>query len=169
MDMSELGRIAEVDRSERITQQYRCHGGVLELIDVDIDAPRWGEPGEHAVEHYIDLWKPLLEAGGVLFGAFDGDRLAGFAIYEPSISIGVANLAALHVSRPYRRNAIGRELAAEVVRLAREDGAHRLYVSATPTRATVDFYISQGFEPLVKPDERMFALEPHDVHLALAL
>src|SRR5205823_12838617 len=103
MAVSEIDRIAEIDRSEQITQQYKSRGGVLETIDVDISAPRWGEPGEHTVQHRIESWKPLIEAGGVLLGAFDGGRLAGFAIYEPSISEGLANLAVLHVTRAHRR------------------------------------------------------------------
>ena len=80
-----------------------------------------------------------------------------------------ANLAVLHVTRPWRRHSVGRELTDEVVRLARADGAQRLYVSATPTRWTVDFYMSQGFMPLATPDERLIALEPEDVHMERVL
>ncbi|HUI25013.1 MAG TPA: GNAT family N-acetyltransferase [Candidatus Kryptonia bacterium] len=169
MTVSGLDRIAEIDRSEYITQQYKSRGGLLELIDVDIRAPRWGEPGEHTVQHYVESWKPLLEAGGVLLGAFDGDRLVGFAIYQPSVSEGLANLTVLYVTRTHRRKGIGCELTNEVVRLARAEGAQRLYVSATPTRATVDFYMKQGFEPLATPNERLFALEPDDIHMELTL
>src|SRR5687768_10591222 len=99
MAASKLARIAEIDRSEHITQQYKSRDGGLELIDVDIRAPRWGEPGEHTVEHYVDSWKQVLDRGGVLLGAFDGDRLVGFAVYDPSLPESGANLAALHVSR----------------------------------------------------------------------
>lgn len=159
----ELDRIGEIDRSERITQQYRSNGGKLELVDVDIDAPRWGEPGEHPIEAYADSWRALLDAGGVLLGAFDGGRLVGVAIYDPSE--GLPRLAVLHVTKAQRRNGVGRRLCEEVVRLARADGAERLYVSATPTRSTVDFYISQGFEPLATPDARLCALEPDDIHM----
>jgi GNAT superfamily N-acetyltransferase len=104
-----------------------------------------------------------------MFGAFDGNRLAGFAIYEPFLSDGLANFAALYVSRPDRRKGIARELTHEVARLARADGALGLYVSATPTRGTVDFYSSQGFKALVEPDERMLALEPDDIHMVREL
>lgn len=169
MAISELGRIAEIDRSEHITQQYVSRGGILEVVDVDIRAPRWGEPGEHTVQHRVESWAPLVEAGGVLLGAFDRDRLVGFAIYEPSISEGLANLAVLHVTRTNRREGIGCRLTTEVVRLARADGAQRLYVSATPTRATVDFYMRQGFEPLATPNERLFARKPDDIHIEMRL
>jgi GNAT superfamily N-acetyltransferase len=168
MEASELGRIAEIDRSEDINQQYRSRGATLELVNVAIRAPRWGQPGENSVQHYIDVWQPIIVAGGVLLGAFDGGRLVGMAIYEPPgarLSEGVANLAVLHVTRAYRGRGVGGALADEVVRLARADGAQRLYVSAIPTRTTVDFYVRQGFEPLATPDQGMFALEPNDIHL----
>jgi len=168
MAISEFDRIADIDRSEQITQQYKSRGSALELVDVDIRAPRWGEPGAHTVQHYIDSWKPLVQAGGVLLGAFDGDRLVGFAVYEPpgtSLSEGLANFAVLHVTRTHRGRGVGFALTNEVIRLARAHGAQRLYVSATPTRTTVDFYLKQGFEPLAMPNERMFALEPDDIHM----
>ena len=165
MAASELARIAEIDRSERITQQYRQRGEMLELIDVDIDAPRWGEPGEATIEHRIDQWTRLISAGGVPLGAFDGDHLIGFAVYVRASPETPANLAVLHVTKLWRRHGVGRELTNEVVRLARAEGAQRLYVSATPTRGTVDFYMSQGFMPLATPHERLFALEPDVIHL----
>ena len=54
MAVSELHRIVEIDRSEPITQQCTSRGGAVELIDVDIRAPRWGAPGEHTVQHYVE-------------------------------------------------------------------------------------------------------------------
>jgi GNAT superfamily N-acetyltransferase len=169
MMSSELGRIHEIDRSEHVTQQYKWREGSLELIDVDIRAPRWGEPGEHTVQHYHDSWKPTLDEGGVLLGVFENDRLAGFGIYDPGLSGGPPRLAALYVSRPHRGLGIGCALTDEVVRVARAGGARRLYVSATPTRGTVDFYLARGFKPLVTPDERLFALEPDDIHMEMTL
>jgi GNAT superfamily N-acetyltransferase len=169
MSVFEVARIGEIDRAERITQQYRQRGERLELIEADIDAPRWGEPGEVPLEHRIDQWTRLVNAGGVAIGAFDGDDLIGFAVYMRASPETPANLAVLHVTKPWRRHGIGCELTNEVVRLARTDGAQRLYVSATPTRGTVDFYMSQGFKPLATPHERLFALEPDDIHMERVL
>jgi GNAT superfamily N-acetyltransferase len=169
MAIGELARIAEIDRSEHIAQQYTSRGGVLDLIDVDILAPRWGEPGGRRVQEYVDSWRTLVERGGVLLGGFDGDRLVGVAIYDRSFPDEPAILAVLHVTRSHRRTGIGRALTAAVVRLARLDGASRLYVSATPTRGTVDFYRREGFEPLATPNEKLRMLEPEDIHMALSL
>ena len=79
--------------------------------------------------------------------------------------LGPQGKAVLHVTKPWRRHGVRCELTNEVVRLARAEGVQRLYVSATPTRGTLDFYLSQGFMPLATPDERLFALEPEDIHL----
>lgn len=169
MPITELGRIAEIDRSETIAQQYVARGGRLVLVDVDIHAPRWGERGEHSVQEYLASWSKPLEQGGTLFGALDGDQLVGIAIYDRSFPGEPARLAVLHVSRRHRRTGVGRALTREIVRLAREDHAARLYVSATPTRGTVDFYRSEGFELLKIPNGKLLLLEPDDIHMALWL
>jgi N-acetylglutamate synthase-like GNAT family acetyltransferase len=98
-------------------------------------------------------------------GAFEADVLAGVAIYRPRISEDMGDLAVLHVSQTHRRRGVGSLLTEEGARLARADGARRLYVSATPTAATVDFYRSHGFAPTDEPDQALFALEPDDIHM----
>jgi GNAT superfamily N-acetyltransferase len=171
MAASELGRIGEIDRSEHVTQEYAYRDGVLERRSVQIAVPSWSRSGahEHSVRGRLAAWQPILERGGTLVGAFDADTLAGFAIYRPHLAEGVANLSVLHVSRSYRRHGIGARLAGEVARLARADGARRLYVSATPSVPTVEFYRSRGFEPTDRPNEALFALEPDDIHMILEL
>jgi GNAT superfamily N-acetyltransferase len=81
----------------------------------------------------------------------------------------MANLSALFVSRSQRRRGVAALLTGEVVRLARADGARRLYVSATPSGSAVGFYRSQGFAPTDEPDAALFALEPADIHMVLEL
>jgi GNAT superfamily N-acetyltransferase len=171
MAASELDRIGEIDRSEHVTEEYSYRDGSLERRSVDIAVPSWSPSGagEHSVRGRLAAWQPILERGGTLIGAFDADTLAGFAMYRPHLAEGVANLSALFVSRSYRRHGIGARLAGEVARLARADGARRLYVSATPSVPTVEFYRSRGFEPTDHPNEALFALEPDDIHMILEL
>jgi N-acetylglutamate synthase-like GNAT family acetyltransferase len=73
------------------------------------------------------------------------------------------------VSRSQRRKGIASLLTEEVARLARADGASRLYVSATPSVSTVEFYRSRGFELTDEPNEELFALEPDDIHMVRRL
>ena len=171
MEASELGRIGEIDRSEHVTHEYSYRGGSLQSRDVDIDVPTWSRSGdqEHSVHSNIKAWQPILDRGGTLVGAFDAATLVGFAIYRPDLAEDMGNLSALYVSRSYRRKGIGSLLTGEVARLARSGGARRLYVSATPSGATVEFYRSHGFEPTREPNESLFALEPRDIHMILRL
>lgn len=171
MEPSQLARIGEIDRSEHVTQEYSYRRARLETRPVDLQVPTWSRSGdhEHSVQAKIDEWRPILDRGGTLLGAFDAEILAGFAIYRPHLAEGVANLAVLHVSRQYRRKGVASLLTGEVVRLARSDGATRLYVSATPSGSAVGFYRSLGFEPTDEPNPALYALEPDDIHMILEL
>jgi ribosomal protein S18 acetylase RimI-like enzyme len=171
MAPSELDRIGEIDRSERITQEYTYVQGSLEQHRVDIDVDRWSRTGDgdDSVPGNIAAWRPILERGGTLIGAFAADTLVGCAVYRPDLAPEMANLAALYVGSNFRGRNIGSLLTDEVLRLARAGGARRLYVSATPTVATVDFYRSHGFEPTNEPHPDLFAREPLDIHMILDL
>jgi GNAT superfamily N-acetyltransferase len=171
MAASELDRIAEIDRSEHVTQEYSYRGGSLEKRTVDVVVPSWSRSGdhEHSVQGKINAWRLILERGGTLVGAFDADALAGVAIHQPRVAEGMSNLSVLFVSRSHRRQGIGSLLTREVARLARAEGARRLYVSATPSAPTVEFYRSQGFEPTDEPNQELLALEPDDIHMILGL
>lgn len=171
MQASELDRIGEIDRSEHVTLEYTYRDGSLEARAVDVVVAPWSRSGqhEHSVRARVDAWRPILDQGGILVGAFDADALVGIAIYRPRLAAGLANLSALFVSQGHRRGGVGARLAGEVARLARADGARRLYVSATPSGATIAFYRSLGFEPTDEPHEALFALEPDDIHMILEL
>jgi GNAT superfamily N-acetyltransferase len=167
---AEIERLAEIDRSEHISELYAYQDGALVPRAVDEPVPNWPRTGsEHSVEALVKAWRPTLERGGTLLGAFDGETLAGLAIYRPELEARMADLALLHVSRPYRRKGVASRLTAEVARLARADGANRLYVSATPSNSAVGFYRRFGFVPTDTPNAEMFALEPEDIHMILVL
>jgi len=60
---------------------------------------------------------------------------------------------------------IGSRLRAEVGRLAAADGAAPLYVSATPSGSTVEFYLSLGFRPTDEADPVLLEQEPDKIHM----
>ena len=171
MPASELARLGEIDRSEHVSHEYVYRDRLLEKRVIDLDVPPWSPSGdhEHRAPSRVDAWRQMLDRGGKLVGALDAETLVGVAIYRPDLPEGMANLAVLYVSRSHRRNGIASRLAGEVARLARADGAGRLYVSATPSVSTVEFYRSQGYEVTDEPDETLFALEPDDIHMILEL
>ena len=168
---SELARVGEIDRTERIDVLYVQRGTELEERPGEWSAPPWhseGE-GEHSIAHQLVECERWAGQGAVALGALDGDRLVGIGLVLPRLRPGVAQLAFLHVSDGYRGRGIGGALSDELERIAREAGDDEMVVSATPSLNTVRFYRRRGFEPMAEPLPELYALEPEDVHMAKLL
>ena len=95
--------------------------------------------------------------------------MVGIIVLRPRLTDEMAQLAALFVSRDYRRTGIATQLTHHLIRMARASGARRLYVSATPSRSAVGFYQSQGFGLVDRVHPDLFAREPEDIHMVLEL
>src|SRR4051812_24249523 len=171
LEYEELGRIAEIDRTEQIGLIFVERGAELEGRPGDWSAPAWDQEGdgEHSVvthardlEHYVD-------AGGVALGAFERERLVGIGAVVPHLRPATAQLAWLHVTAGRRDLGIGRQLADALEAIARDAGDHRIVVSATPSEHTVTFYRRRGYEVMAEPLEELLAREPDDVHLQKVL
>jgi hypothetical protein len=48
---------------------------------------------------------------------------------------------------------------------AKQRGAKRMYISATPSEHTINFYLRLGCKVAPEPDPELFELEPEDIHL----
>ena len=167
MCAEDIVRIGEIDRSEHVRTCYVFRSGGLEAQQVDFRIPRWSDDPSvgFSVHARIEQWRSILADGGVLVGALDGQKLAGFAVLRPRLSEGTAQLAGLYVDRAYRRQGVATKLTAEIERLARTSGAHNLYVSAIPSESAVGFYLQQGYIPTKEVNAELYALEPDDIHM----
>ena len=164
-----IDRVEEIDRSEVIEAIYYRRDGQLVL-----DKEHWelkGWPSRELPQNTLYL-SALLDRGGAIWGAFDGDRLVGMAALD-SKWIGPSgdtlDLYFLHVSAGYRDRGVGTALVDLVKERAREMGARRLYVSATPSEHTVRFYKGVGFDLARHVDPELFELEPDDIHMDMDL
>jgi GNAT superfamily N-acetyltransferase len=168
---SELARVAEIDRSERIDTLVEQQGERLVERRGGWDAPAWdrGGSGEHSVRGKVHELEGYLDLGGTALAALVGDRLVGLGVVVPGRRPGVAQLAFLHVTAESRGCGIGRQLAESLERLARESGAQSMVVSATPTGNTVRFYMGIGFQPIAEPLRELVELEPEDIHMSMTL
>lgn len=101
-------------------------------------------------------------------GAFENDVLVGVAILESKF-IGAQQdtlqLKFFHVSRDYRKQGLGTELFNMAVEKAKLLGAKKLYVSATPSENTIQYYMRLGCVLATEINPELFALEPEDIHL----
>jgi len=162
-------KITEIDRSEYIEAIYYLRDGKI-VLEPEVYNMRGFPPGE--VEKIIIETEELLSRGGTVYGAFAGDKLVGVSSVECDF-IGSAHdtlqMPLLHISKECRGQGVGRHLMQLVIDKARELGAKKLYVSATPSRHTVHFYQSMGCKLASEVDPILFAKEPEDIHLELVL
>jgi GNAT superfamily N-acetyltransferase len=158
-----------IDRSEIIDGRYSIVDGKLALRDFNHQVTGW-YPSE-LVEHTNRI-QNILAHGGRAFGAWHGSELVGIAALVTTGVGGdptVMQLEPLHVSAPWRNRGIGKHLVSLVARAARDLGASSLYISATPTRNTVDAYLKMGAQLARPPDPLLFEAEPEDIHLILSI
>jgi GNAT superfamily N-acetyltransferase len=168
---TELSRVGEIDRAERINVLYDQHGTQLVARHGNWSASAWDPDGhgEHSVEAKVHELQCFVDSGGVALGAVAGGRLVGIGVVVPHLRPGVAQLAFLHVSAPWRATGIGSRLSAQLEQIARAAGDCDMVVSATPSENTVRFYLGNGFQPMADPLAELFELEPEDVHMRKTL
>ena len=164
LQRDEIPLIWQIDRREVIEKIYYLRDESLVLEPEHYDMQGW-PPGE------AELYSPMLydcyDRGGVFWGAFENDKLIGVAILESKF-IGsqhdTLQLKFLHVSRDYRKQGIASTLFNLAVEKARVLGAKKLYISATPSEHTVNYYMRLGCLLAKEVDPELLALEPEDIH-----
>jgi predicted N-acetyltransferase YhbS len=165
----EIADIWGIDRRELVDGRYRLEGGELAPEPHRFEVPGWPPDARST---YDPILAACFDRGGCFFGAFDGETLAGAAVLDarPVASHPtLLQLVMLHVSRDYRQRGVGSALFRRVLAEAARRGAAGLYISATPSRNTIDFYRRFGAVPIGRPDPALLALEPEDIHLACAV
>ena len=161
--------LGTIERSERIDSTYRATNGTLTLHEAREEVVAWDSA---ELADYVARLRVLIDSGGSALAAWDGASVVGIGSLDVSGVGGdraVMKLDMLYVSAGYRGRGIGRRLTQMAGSRARSLGATALYVSATPTRGTVDAYLGMGAKVLGTPDPELLAREPEDIHLALSL
>jgi len=165
LSREEVKKVWDIDRSEMIKGIYCLRDGNLVLEPQHYDMNGW-PAGER------ELYNPILydcfDREGTFYGVFEGSEIIGTAILDSKF-IGRAKdtlqLKFLHISRAYRKQGLGRSLFEKAVERARERGAKKLYISATPSENTINFYLGLGCVVAKEVDPNLFDLEPDDIHL----
>jgi len=167
LERSELSRVGEIDRTERIDVRFAQKGTELVAQLGKWNSGAWdpdGE-GEHSVEEQRRALAYYAAAGGIARGAFATDRLVGIGMVVPHIRPAVAQLAYLHVSLAFRSTGIGSRLSDDLEMIARSAGDTEIVVTATPSENTVRFYLGRGYQPMAQPFAELFEREPDDIHM----
>jgi predicted N-acetyltransferase YhbS len=148
-----------------IENVYYFEQGVLVIKPENFEAQGW-PPGE--AEKYTPIFYDCFDRGGWFCGAFNEGKLVGTAILESRFmgkNKEKLQLKFLHISQANRNRELGKQLF-ELSRLtARQRRARTLYISATASENTVNFYLRLGSAVTEEPDPELFAFEPEDIHL----
>ena len=164
LQREEVPFIWQIDRREIVENVYSLKNGKLVLRPDYFDIQGW-PPGE--AELYTPILLDCYDRGGTFWGAFENDALIGGAILESKLlgaQRDILQLKFLHVSRDYRRQGIASVLFKLAVQKAKTLGAKKLYISATPSENTVNYYLRLGCVLAKEIDAELFALEPEDIH-----
>jgi predicted N-acetyltransferase YhbS len=165
LQRDEIPLIWQIDRREIVENIYYLDNGILVLKPDYFDIQGW-PPGE--AELYTPILLDCYDRGGTFWGAFESDVLIGVSILESKF-IGsqhdTLQLKFLHVSRNYRKQGIASTLFNLAVEEAKALGAKKLYISATPSENTVNYYTRLGCALATEIDSELFELEPEDIYL----
>ena len=106
------------------------------------------------------------------FGAFDGERIIGFATVSHRIFGAAAKyvqLVCFQISEEYRHQGIGRKLFSMACEEARQLGADKLYISAHSSKESQAAYRALGCSFAEEINKKLAAEEPFDVQLEYRL
>ena len=106
------------------------------------------------------------------FGAFDGERIIGFATVSHRMFGAAARyvqLVCLQISEEYRRQGIGRKLFSMACEEARQLGADKLYISGHSSKESQAAYRALGCSFTEEINEELAAAEPFDVQMEYRL
>ncbi len=119
-------------------------------------------------EFLVRCLKNTVMTGGLVCGAFSGDKCKGFVSVEGN-PIGSCrqymDLSSIHVSRDMRGQGIGRELFAIAKKFVQERNVSKLYISAHSAVESQAFYRAMGCVEAEEYDAGHVAKEPYDCQL----
>lgn len=165
----EIVKLQDIDRSEIVNQTYYTIDGSLVLRDEYYNIPRWPED---TLRRYIKALTELYDCGGVIFGVFDNEKMVGIMTIGSKM-IGKNKdqiiLDFMHISKDLRKRGLGKRLIGMARSEAKKMNARKLYISACPTKNTVDFYMRNGAVITKDIDKEMYEKEPDDIHMELVL
>ncbi|MDR6758775.1 putative N-acetyltransferase YhbS [Mycoplana sp. BE70] len=154
-----------IERREIVEEIYQMADGRLSLRPQFYNTRGWpdGEP-----ELYTPILLDCFDHGGIFLGAFAREHLVAASVVDAR-PVGdypnLRQLAFLHVSHDWRGKKLAVLLYQWCMDAAVRLGAAGFYISSTPTRRTVEFYLRKGAKTVALPDKTLVSLEPEDIHL----
>ncbi len=113
-----------------------------------------------------------IAGGGFAYGALCEEKVVGYILVSNQF-FGSSNqyleLLLYHVSEPYRRRGIGKQLFALACKTAKEIGAKKLYISAHSSKESQAAYRKLGCIEAAEINQVIAENEPYDVQMEFVL
>lgn len=167
--LEEFNLLKEIDRSEIVNKKYKLKNNSLILVDDYYNITSWIDA---EVNEYINRMNDIYNSKGLIIGAFDNNKIVGIGALDKVLcgqNKDKYKLDLLYIHHDYRSQGIGKEIVNLFKKEAIKDNINSLYISATPFKNTMDFYLSLGAILTNEVDEELFKLEPDDIHLELSV
>ena len=150
------------DRYQEIKQYYRNEDGNWIIKDHEF-VGNWDKNRYEEVNNFIV--KIINERNGNVFGAYDNEKLIGFAVLlneKFGSKKQYVELKFIHVSNGYRHKGIGKKLFDFCVKKARDIGINKIYISANTAEESQRFYLGIGCKDAMEINKKLAEDEPYD-------
>ena len=155
-------------RHQTVTESWRKIAGDWKLMP-NVYEENWSQAQCREIAEDVVHNIKLDQTG---FGAFDRERIVGFATVSHRIFGAAARyvqLVCFQISEEYRRQGIGKKLFLMTCEEARRLGAEKLYISAHSSKESQAAYRALGCMPAEEINEGLAAAEPFDVQMEYRL
>lgn len=166
-NINEFKLLKDIDRSEIVNEKYILKNNKLILIKDYYNITSWID---EEVNEYINRMNDIYNSKGLIIGVFDNDKIVGIGALDKNLcgkNKNMYKLDLLYIHHDYRALGIGNKIIEIFKEETKKDNINALYISATPFKNTIDFYLNLGAIVTKELDSNLFDLEPEDIHLEL--
>ena len=127
------------------------------LIEKDISfVDEWDESELRNIENY------MRESVNITVLAKEGKQVVGFSVLDKRIFDGYMNMPYIHTDNRYRGLGIGTNLLLLVSKIAKDNGADKLYISAHPAVEAQAYYAKMGCVLAKKINKELYMLHVYN-------
>ncbi len=155
---------SEFHRHQVVKKCHRKIDGEWTVID-NAFVEDWGTA---EFEYLSECLKNTVNTGGVVYAAFEGERLLGFSSVESEFfgsEKQYLELSSIHVSEEMRGKGTGKQLFYRAREWAKAHGAKKLYISAHSSVESQAFYKAVGCREAEEYSAPHVEKEPFDCQL----
>ena len=152
------------NRYQEIKKCYRKEEGNWVLKNIEF-IENWDKDKKEII---IKDFLKTINDGGSVFGAYDNNKLIGFAVLYNKIfgsKKQYIQLDKIHVSYGYRHKGIGKKLFEMCIKKSKSIGIEKMYISANSSEETQKFYLAIGCKDTEEIDKELYEKEPFDRHM----